>query len=58
MIIWEREKQCRNCWHECGWDDAKELREDGSILYEHEYDCNLGNECHTDIECPEFKEEE
>lgn len=58
MILWEREKQCENCWHECGYEEAEEICEDGTILYRHLYDCNLGNTCSTDLECPEFTEEE
>ena len=51
MEFFEREKQCKNCYNECGWEEAKELLEDGTILYEHCYDCKLGNTCATDIIC-------
>ena len=57
MIIWEREKQCRNCYNECGYDEAREILEDGTILYNHIYDCALGNCCGTDLECVEYTED-
>ena len=56
MIIWEREKQCDSCYHECGYNDPVGL-EDEEIMYEHVYDCSLGNDCSTDMFCLEFKED-
>ena len=58
MILWEREHQCKNCFHECGWDEAKEMSEDGTIFYEHEFDCRLCNRCETDLNCQDFAEDE
>lgn len=57
MIFFEREKQCQNCCHECGWDEAQEQLKDGTIVYEHCFDCKLGNKCDSDVECSEFAEE-
>lgn len=51
MVFFERENQCRNCYNECGWDEAKEILEDGTVLYEHYYECKLGNECSIDKVC-------
>lgn len=51
MNIFERENQCENCYNECGWDEACEVLEDGTILYEHHYECRLGNECGVDKAC-------
>ena len=58
MIIWERQKQCANCFHECGCEEATEIDENGHIFYEKEYECKLGNECDTDISCTDFAEDE
>ena len=57
MIFFDREKQCKNCYHECGWDEAVEKCEDGTILYEHFFECKLGNQCETDLHCGEFTED-
>ena len=56
MIIWERERQCQLCIHECGYEEAKEALEDGTILYEHEFDCELANKCSSDLTCNDFVE--
>lgn len=56
MIIWERERQCQLCIHECGCEEAKEALEDGTILYEHEFDCELANKCSSDLTCDDFVE--
>lgn len=53
MIFFERENQCSGCCNECGWEEAREILEDGTILYEHCFDCKLGNECSTDRTCLE-----
>ena len=58
MIIWEREKLCSKCCHECGWEEPKELLEDGTTLYEYEFDCEMGNDCSSDLVCGDFVEEE
>ena len=57
MIFFEREKQCQRCYHECGWDEVQERLEDGTVVYEHCFDCKLGNKCDSDVECSEFVEE-
>lgn len=56
MILFDREKQCRDCENECGWDEARERLEDGTLLYNHFYDCKLGNCCSTDTDCLDYKE--
>ena len=58
MIFFERERQCQSCYHECGWDEAQEQLTDGTVVYEHYFDCRIGNNCRTDMECPEFTEDE
>lgn len=54
MILWEREKQCQNCYYEYGYDEAQEILADGTVLYEHRFDCRIGNKCESDIECPDY----
>lgn len=56
MIIWGREEQCKDCAFECGCDEPRELLEDGTILYEHEFDCKLLNNCSSDFKCTDFAE--
>ena len=57
MIFFEREKQCRFCCNECGYDEPREVLEDGTVLYEHIYECNLGHECSIDLDCFDYVEE-
>jgi hypothetical protein len=56
MVIWDREKQCQTCIHNCGWEEPKECLEDGKILYEFEFDCEMGNACESDIACGDYVE--
>ena len=58
MFIWEREKQCKNCFHECGYDEATGVDEEGHVFYSKEFECKLGNPCDTDLSCPDFTEED
>ena len=58
MIIWDRQQQCKNCFHECGWDEAREMDEFGHVFYEKEFECALGNACDTDSICQDFAEDE
>ena len=58
MIIWERENQCKNCFHECGCEEAKGIDLNGHISYEKEFECALGNACDTDLYCNDFAEDE
>ena len=53
----EREKQCRFCCNECGYDEPREKLEDGTVLYEHVYDCILGYDCSVDSYCSDYTEE-
>jgi hypothetical protein len=57
MVIWDREKQCQTCIHNCGWEEPKECLEDGKILYEFEFDCEMGNACESDIVCGDYVED-
>lgn len=58
MIVWEREKQCTNCFHECGCEEIRGISSEGQELYEKEFECKLGNACDTDLVCPDFTEED
>ena len=43
--------------NECGYDEPREVLEDGTVLYEHIYECNLGHECSIDLDCFDYTEE-
>ena len=58
MIIWERQQQCKNCFHECGCTEARAIDEAGHEFYEKEFECALGNACDTDLICSDFAEDE
>lgn len=57
MLLWKREKQCKNCIHEGGCNVVVGGCEDGSLIYEYEFSCTKGNKTDCDIECLEFCED-
>ena len=54
MILWEREKQCKECVHEDGCNVVVGGEADGSLIYEYEYYCLEGNDHKSDKECCNF----
>ena len=56
MIIWERERQCESCYHECGYDEPVGVDED-RVEYDHIFMCALKNDCEIDMSCKDFKED-
>jgi hypothetical protein len=54
MILWEREKQCKECKHEGGCNIVVGTEKDGSLIYEYEFSCLEGNETNCDRECYDF----
>ena len=56
MIIWERERQCESCYHECGYNEPIGIDEN-RVEYNHIFVCDLKNSCDTDVSCKDFKED-
>lgn len=57
MNLWGRWEQCRNCYKECGWDEPNGVEEDGETIWEHFYECSLGENCDTDFHCDKYVED-
>lgn len=50
--LWSRWAQCENCPFECGHDDPEFYEEEEEmIVYQHAFECGIGERCDTDEEC-------